>query len=126
MKAKEKPPALATRAARNHVSFGGLDGSENSQRAATTRVVVYEFEKNSRETFRVSLGRYRNRDVVDVREWWRDATGELKPGRSGITNSVKHLPQLAAAIGVALAEARSRLLRPPEDGDADPSDEARS
>ena len=37
MAAKEKPPALATRAALKTVSFGRLDGSENSQQRTALR-----------------------------------------------------------------------------------------
>lgn len=122
MASKRKPPALA-RAALNRFSFGGLERSDHSQRAASTQVVVHEFEKNSRETFHLSLGRYRGLDVVDVRVGWRDAADALRPGRSGITTSVKHLPQLASAINAALAEACSRGLLPPEVGEPETSDE---
>lgn len=122
MPQKRRPPALA-RAAPKNVSLRGLDASEDGQRATATQVVVAEFEKNSRETFRVSLDQYRGRDVVDIRVWWRDDDGVMRPSRTGITTSVKDLSRLAAAIAAALVEVRSRGLLSPEVGEPEPSDE---
>ena len=73
-------------------------------------VIVAEWPKNSRETVRVSLDQYRDRDTIDIRSWWTDAAGKLRPGKSGITLAVRHLPDLAEAIDKALAEAKGRGL----------------
>jgi len=54
---------------------------------------------------RVALDIYNGKHTVNARVWYRDG-GELKPGRSGITLSVKHLPALAEALAKAELYAR--------------------
>jgi hypothetical protein len=54
---------------------------------------------------RIRLDRYKHHVIVDCRTWWRDAAGELRPGRGGLTLSVRHLPALAEALDTALAHA---------------------
>jgi hypothetical protein len=76
----------------------------------TAPTIIAEWAKNSRETVRVSLAQYQGRDTVDVRTWWTSDAGELRPGKSGITLAVRHLPDLASAITQALAEAKARGL----------------
>ena len=70
-------------------------------------VTLAEWPRNSRETVRVRLDLFSGQVVVDCRSWWRDAKGELRPGKSGLTLSVRHLPALAAAVNAALDHARS-------------------
>ena len=70
-------------------------------------ITLAEWPRNSRETARVRLDLFSGQVVVDCRSWWRDADGELRPGKSGLTLSVRHLPALAAAMDAALAHARS-------------------
>jgi hypothetical protein len=73
-------------------------------------VTVAEWQRNSRETMRVRLDTYQGHSVIDVRAWYADAHGELRPGRSGLTLGVKHLPALASALAMALEETRRRGL----------------
>ncbi len=68
--------------------------------------VVAEWPRNGRESIRVSLDEYRGRQTIDLRCWWRDDDGNLRPGRSGLTLAVRHLPALADALAKALATAR--------------------
>ena len=70
-------------------------------------ITLAEWPRNSRETVRVRLDLFSGQVVVDCRSWWRDADGELRPGKSGLTLSVRHLPTLAAAVNAALAHACS-------------------
>jgi hypothetical protein len=70
-----------------------------------------------RETVQVRLDNYNKRNVIDVRCWYTDDDGNLKPGRSGITLQTSQLPQLADGIGKALSRARDSNLIP---GDASP------
>ena len=70
-------------------------------------ITLAEWPRNSRETVRVRLDLFSGQVVVDCRSWWRDASGELRPGKSGLTLSVRHLPTLAAAVNAALTHARS-------------------
>jgi hypothetical protein len=46
-----------------------------------------EWLRNSRETVRVRFDHYSGQVVVDCRSWWRDADGELQPGKGGLTLS---------------------------------------
>jgi hypothetical protein len=73
--------------------------------------LIAEFSKNTRETVRVTLDSYKGQSVIGVRVWYADSTsGEPKPGRSGITLSMRHLPALAAGVTKALAKARKAGL----------------
>jgi hypothetical protein len=70
-------------------------------------VLISEWPRNAREMLRIKLDVYRGNAVVDRRCWYPDkATGEMKPGRGGVTLAVKHLPDLAAALGAAVDEVR--------------------
>jgi hypothetical protein len=68
--------------------------------------VVAEFQKNERESIRVSLVQYGGRDLIDCRVWYRAGDGELKPGNKGLTTAVKHLPAIAAGLAAAVDKAR--------------------
>jgi hypothetical protein len=73
-------------------------------------VLIAAWAKNDREEIRVHLDRFKDRDIIDVRTWWRDRDDELKPGRSGITLATRHLPSLSNALAKALQEAERRGL----------------
>lgn len=68
-------------------------------------IVIAEWDRNSREVVRVEL-QYNGRHTINVRVWYHDDNDVLKPGKTGITLAVKHLPALADALGKALATAR--------------------
>ena len=57
-----------------------------------------EWPRNNREDVRVRLDLFKDKVIVDCRTWWRDEAGELRPGRGGLTLSVRHLPALAEAL----------------------------
>lgn len=71
-----------------------------------------EWPRNSREEVRVRIDQFKDHIIVDCRIWFRDEIGELRPGRGGLTLSVRHLPALAAAVGAALAHATAAGLLP--------------
>jgi hypothetical protein len=73
-------------------------------------ITVAEWSRNSRETLRVRLDCYNGQTIIDCRSWWTDQNGELRPGKSGLTLAVRHLPDLADALAKALAHARSTGL----------------
>ncbi len=64
-----------------------------------------EWPRNNREDVRVRLDLFKDKVIVDCRTWWRDAEGELRPGKGGLTLAVRHLPALTEALQVALAYA---------------------
>ena len=63
-----------------------------------------------RETVQVRLDGYNKRNVIDVRCWYLDDDGNLKPGRAGITLQISQLPQLAVAVAKALQTAQSNNI----------------
>ncbi|CAN7693491.1 transcriptional coactivator p15/PC4 family protein [Rhizobium sp. LjRoot30] len=69
-------------------------------------LVIAEWERNSRETVRVAIDQYNGRHTVNARIWYRDGNDEMRPGKTGLTLSVKHLACLAEAMSKALEEAR--------------------
>lgn len=76
-------------------------------------IIIAQWPRNARETIMVKLGEYQGNPVFDIRTWYDGGDG-LKPGRSGITLALKHLPQMAEAVNKALMLASSPL---PESGD---------
>ncbi|KAF2990151.1 transcriptional coactivator p15/PC4 family protein [Methylocystis sp. MJC1] len=76
-------------------------------------VVIAEWPRNARETLRVSLAEFKGAPTVDLRVWYDDGAGRMKPGRQGVTLSTKQLPRLAEAVAHALAEAEARGLVAP-------------
>lgn len=79
--------------------------------AGRPALVIAEWDRNAREIVRVALDQYKGRHTIDVRVWYcDDSGGALKPGRSGITLALKHLPDLSDAMAKALAQARQRGL----------------
>jgi len=69
-------------------------------------IVIAEWQRNSREIIRIALDQYKGRDIVDARAWWRNEDGNWRPGRNGLTLSLKHLPSLAEGLGDAARRAR--------------------
>ena len=77
-----------------------------SQNAETQfPVIIAEWERNKREVIRVALDQYNGRYTVNVRVWHRDGD-QLKPGRTGLTLALKHLPKLASGLASALSRAK--------------------
>ena len=68
-------------------------------------IVVGEFEKNAKDTLRVTLSQYNGTDLISLRLYYKDKDGNLKPGKDGISLKVEQFPLLARI----LADAGSRL-----------------
>lgn len=79
----------------------GIAGDCGPIAKIATPVTVAEWPRGN-ETIRVRLDHYRGRDTIDIRAWYRDGAGELRPGKSGITLSAGHLPKLARALADAM------------------------
>jgi hypothetical protein len=73
-------------------------------------MIVAGWPKNGRETLQVRIDVYKGQPIIDIRSWYQGADGNLKPGRGGLTVSIRHLPALAGAIGKALAIAREARI----------------
>jgi Transcriptional Coactivator p15 (PC4) len=83
-----------------------------------TIVVVASWPKNQRQTFRVSLDRFRGKEVVTLRVWFAGNDGTERPTKAGITVAVRHLPKIAAELARALDVARDHNLIVDTDGEA--------
>ena len=75
-----------------------------------TESVIAQWQQNTRETLRVHLAEYQGQHVIDCRAWYADAAGNKKPGRDGLTVSVRHLRQLAKVLCDALNAAKAQGL----------------
>ena len=68
-------------------------------------VVIAEWSKNrAGESIQISIRNYDGLDLIDIRTFFGSADGQRRPGK-GFAASVRHLPQLAKAISLALAKA---------------------
>ena len=65
-------------------------------------VIVSEWQKNTRETVRISLSTYQRRQTIDCRLWYDSGEGIQKPSPKGLTLALAHLPALADGIAKAL------------------------
>lgn len=63
---------------------------------------ILTFEKNSRESVRVGLTEYRGQQYADIRIWFLDQAGELKPSQKGVSIRPENLPDVIHALSDAL------------------------
>lgn len=63
--------------------------------------------KNSREDLRIGLSTWKGVELINLRVWFDVGNGEKRPGKSGLAMKISALPELAAAIGKALEQARA-------------------
>jgi hypothetical protein len=69
-------------------------------------VVIREWPRNSRgDLARIAIDRYEGRFIIDLRSWWRDSEGVLRPSRDGLSLSIEHLAKLADGVRAALRRA---------------------
>ena len=88
---------------------GADTGNATQDRQTPEPIIVSEFQRNTRETIRVCLSRYRSGATVDIRDWY-PAGGQMRPSRSGIALGVAHLHKLEAAIKAAIELAKAEGL----------------
>lgn len=103
------PLAGGSEGKRNSNNGADLTPGESAHKclSASFPIVVAEWDRNSREVVRVALDLYNGRHTINARIWFHGDDG-LRPGKSGLTLSVKHLPALAEAL--LQAEHRARAL----------------
>ncbi|WP_024901558.1 transcriptional coactivator p15/PC4 family protein [Robbsia andropogonis] len=73
---------------------------------------ILDTEHRKTDRLRVSLTIYRRQPRLDVRAWYRDAEGEHKPGKSGVSVSPEQARDVANALlaGVDAIEAADAEL----------------
>lgn len=76
----------------------------------SAEIIVAEWPKNSRETLRVRLDSFKDQVIVDCRAWYATGDGTMKPGRGGLTVSIRHLSALANALAKAVEVANAAGL----------------
>ena len=76
----------------------------------TSETIIAEWPKHNRETLWVCLDKYKGEPVLCCRTWYTDKGGHMRPGRSGLTVSVIHLPLLAKALCDAPVAAKAQIL----------------
>ena len=64
-------------------------------------IVVGEFEKNAKDVVRVTLNQYNGMDLINVRIFYRDKDGQLKPGKDGFSLKVDQFAQFARLLADA-------------------------
>jgi transcriptional coactivator p15 (PC4) len=65
----------------------------------------------------VSLRHYEGNNLVDVREYFTDQAGCMKPSTRGLAMVVRRLPEFSRALRLALEKARALNLLPEEGGE---------
>jgi hypothetical protein len=73
-------------------------------------VIIAQWELNRRESVRIEIHEFKGTQLICIRKWFAAADDTMAPGRHGINLSLKHLPQLAAAVNDALSKAREEGL----------------
>lgn len=63
---------------------------------------VASFQKTKTELVKVQLQTWRRQRYVDIRVWVADSTGEVRRSYKGLTLNVNLLPDLRAAVDLAL------------------------
>ena len=77
------------------VARRGRNGRDVMVEKIRKAIVIAEWRRSQTERIRVTLERFRGRNVVTLRTWWTDKDGKDQPGRDGITLDVADVPKLA-------------------------------
>ena len=72
--------------------------------------IIDEWQKNSGEVIRVTIGLYNGKNVISIRTWYLDDDGERKAGKQGVNYEIKHLANLRKAMKQAHIQARKNQL----------------
>jgi hypothetical protein len=61
-------------------------------------VLISKFEKNKKEEVRVSLDTFHGRKLINIRVYYKDDDGTMKPGKQGLALTVDRYKDFAGAI----------------------------
>ena len=59
---------------------------------------MMSIRKNAREELRIERQEYRGHDLVNIRVWYDDGSGEYLPGKQGVAFKVDVLPDVMDAL----------------------------
>jgi hypothetical protein len=91
---------------------------------AKTSITVCHFvdlPKNGREVVRVALIEFRGRNCLDIRNWYYDTDGELRPGKGGLMLDIRHATGIAEGLAGIIAKARELGWLEPVAAEAEPA-----
>lgn len=77
--------------------------------------VMASFPRNPEETMQISVSTFKGRTYVDIRLYFTDADGQLKPTKKGVTVPPELWDQFRAGLQAAEAELVRRNLWHPEE-----------
>ena len=80
---------------------------------STDEVLVRAIDKGLGNRIHVRLSRFRERDYLDIRNFYETEDGEWKPTRKGIAVPVELYDELVGAIGAAKEEIAKRAAAVP-------------
>ncbi len=72
--------------------------------------IIAEWQRNNRETVRLTLDEYQGRKTIALRCWYDAGDGAMRPGKDGLTLGIAHLQRLAASFAEAVQEAKRQGL----------------
>jgi len=84
------------------VEKNGRDEKEGTE--GVDMKTLYTFAKNSQEEVRVSVGRFKGRDILNIRVYYETDDGRKCPSKKGLAMSLSLVSKLKAGIDMALAE----------------------
>ena len=56
-------------------------------------------QKNAREILRIQREEYMGHDMLNLRVWYDNGTGEYRPGKQGVAVKAALIPELIEALG---------------------------
>ena len=65
---------------------------------ASDSTVVAKFEKNKKEEIRVSVDTFHGRKLINIRVYYKDDDGSMKPGKQGLALWTEQYKDLAGAV----------------------------
>ncbi len=77
-------------------------------------VLVQAIDKGLGNRIHVRISRFKDRDYLDIRNFYEDESGEWKPTRKGIAVPVEFYDDLMTALTAAKAEIDKRKQDKPE------------
>lgn len=57
--------------------------------------------KNSREEIRITAETFKGRDIINIRIWYSDQAGEMRPGKQGLAFRLDLLPVVLETLAKA-------------------------
>ena len=76
--------------------------------AVNDEVLIQSIDKDPGNRIHVRISRFRERDYLDIRNFYETEDGEWKPTRKGISVPVEFYDDLMAALGKAKTEIEKR------------------